>query len=307
MLDLGAGRWSPELRAWFRDLLHPSQKLLPNVFTYLQLLRDCNTATLLTSDYGFEAGLHYLGAKCMQANLPSSSTRDRSASTTERDSSEPRDVLAALSWDLASSVCQWPAVSLALKAGQDSSHVGFPKFQALSRIIEDMGSKKDRFHGIVFVRQRQGVHAVAGMLRNMTKLSDRVQFHTFTGHPAKTKAQLMREGADTGGTGMPTRQQQEALNVFKHASGREILVATAAAQEGLDIVNCSFVICYNVTECGIQLMQWRGRTRMFDSQILMVMEAGSPDDSLYQKACIEEANSLLAQLRLAKPDMQQAL
>ena len=41
---------------------------------------------------------------------------------------------------------------------------------------------------------------------------------------------------------------------------------------------------------------------MFDSQILMIMEAGSSDESLYRKACMEETNDRLAQLHLA--DMQ---
>lgn len=97
---------------------------------------------------------------------------------------------------------------------------------------------------------------------------------------------------------MPTHRQQEALRQFDNADGRQVLVATAAAQEGLDIRNCSFVMCYDVTECGVQLMQWRGRTRMFDSRICMILESGSSDKIMFRKACMEETNDRLAQVQL---------
>lgn len=213
---------------------------------------------------------------------------------------KPRDVVTALLWDLSESACDLPRVCIALRAVQSSLYVGFPKFKALVKVLQDMVSSKDTFHGIVFVRQRQGVHAVAGLLQKVPELGKAVAFHTFTGHPAKTKVQLAQDGADADTAGMPTRKQQEALQRFRDASGREILVATAAAQEGLDIVNCSFVVCYNVTECGVQLMQWRGRTRMFDSQIFLVMESGSSDEALFSKACMEATNDRLAQVQITK-------
>ena len=137
----------------------------------------------------------------------------------QHDSSEPGDVLTALLWDLAGPVFGIQAVSQTTSAIRDSSHVEFPKFQALAGALQDMVSKKEKFHGIVFVRQRPGVHAVANLLRNMPQLAAKVQFHTFTGHAAKTKTQRMREGADHHDAGMPTSQQQQALHDFKHANG----------------------------------------------------------------------------------------
>ena len=53
-------------------------------------------------------------------------------------------------------------------------------------------------HGIVFVTERQGVHALAGMLRALPDLAEKASIHTFTGHPSKSKLQLMAEGAEAG-------------------------------------------------------------------------------------------------------------
>lgn len=53
-------------------------------------------------------------------------------------------------------------------------------------------------HGIVFVTERQGVHSLARMLRGLPDLAEKATMHTFTGHPAKTKMQLMAEGAEAG-------------------------------------------------------------------------------------------------------------
>ncbi len=292
-VDLKAGRWSPDLKAWFRNLLDPTHGFSHILTTYFKLLRDCNAAVLLTAEHGFEMALQFLGLRCMQA---SEQMQDKVILPANE---EPSDVITALIWDLAESVCSLPLVSASLQAAHNSLHVGFPKFKALVSALQDMVSSKSTFHGIVFVRQQQGVHAVTSMLRNAPGLAEAVQFHPFTGHPAKSKLQLMREGTGHAPVGMATTKQQQALEKFRAANGQEVLVATAAAQEGLDIVNCSFVMCYSVTEGGVQLMQWRGRTRMFDSQIVMIMEAGSQDEMLFSKACMEETNDRLAQLRLA--------
>ena len=293
--DLTAGHWSPDLKAWFRHALDPAHDFSAFFTAYLKLLRDCNTAVLLTTHHGFEVALHFLASRCINAV---DAVQASAVCATKESLTEPSDVVTTLLWDLAKGACSVAIACTTVKAMQDSTFVGFPKFKALVTVLHEMVESKSSFHGIVFVRQQQGVDAVASLLRHVPELVKLIQFHTFTGHSAKSKTQMMRDGSDHMAAGMPTNKQQETLLQFKQAIGRQILVATAAAQEGLDIVNCSFVVCYNVTECGVQLMQWRGRTRMFDSQILIIMEAGSQDEVLFSKACMEEANDCLAQLYL---------
>lgn len=210
---------------------------------------------------------------------------------------QPSTVLQALLWDLATSVCNMPRVSKALAAARDSACVHFPKFRSLVDILSSMIHSKESLHGIVFVRRRQGVHVIASMLSKEPGVAAAVTLHTFTGHSGKTKAQLAREGGETAG--MPTRAQQEAVEKFDRGKRREVMVATAAFQEGLDICNCSFVVCYNVTERGVQLMQWRGRTRKFDSQLFLLVEAGSQDEAMLGKSIAEEKNDHLAQIQLS--------
>ena len=226
---------------------------------------------------------------------PCRSHRDVAA-TVKNKQTQASDVLQALLWDLAAPVCSMSRVSKALMAAHNSAVVDFPKFRSLVEILGSMISQES-FHGIVFVRRRQGVHAVAYMLSKEPSLAAAVTLHTFTGHSSKTKAQLAKEGGETAG--MPTRTQQEAVVKFDRGKGREVMVATAAFQEGLDICNCSFVVCYNVTERGVQLMQWRGRARKFDSQIFILVEAGSRDEAMLGKSVAEEQNDHLAQIQLA--------
>ena len=65
--DLAAGRWSPELKSWFRSLLDKKQQF-PGLFVaYVELLRDCNSAVFLAVEYGFEMAVHCLGHSCTTA------------------------------------------------------------------------------------------------------------------------------------------------------------------------------------------------------------------------------------------------
>lgn len=96
---------------------------------------------------------------------------------------------------------------------------------------------------------------------------------------------------------MQTQQQQAALEQFKQATGREILIGTAAAEEGLDIVNCEFVVCYSVTQSGRQRIQRRGRARMEGSQFINIVEGDSAEQAMLNKSSIEEVSSRVAQMR----------
>ncbi|PNH08569.1 Protein Dicer [Tetrabaena socialis] len=60
---------------------------------------------------------------------------------------------------------------------------------------------------------------------------------------------------------MTDGEQQQALQLFR-SPGRKVLVATSAAEEGLDVPSCEFVVRYNAAATGIQLLQSRGRARV---------------------------------------------
>ena len=91
--------------------------------------------------------------------------------------------------------------------------------------------------------------------------------------------------------GMKLTEQNNALRQFKEAAGMAVLVATAAAEEGLDIINCEMVVCYTVVETGRERAQRRGRARKAGSLFVNIVQ---PDDqSKLDSACLAEANAKL--------------
>jgi ERCC4-related helicase len=72
------------------------------------------------------------------------------------------------------------------------------------------------------------------------------------------------------------------------APGRHLLLATSAAEEGLDLPACQAVVRFSVAASGIQRTQSRGRARVRDSRYLSLV--GWSDLALHHKACNEEDN-----------------
>ena len=95
---------------------------------------------------------------------------------------------------------------------------------------------------------------------------------------------------------MKLKEQWNALCQFKQADGMAVLVATAAAEEGLDIIQCELVVCYTVVESGRQLMQRRGRARMASSKFICFAEAH--EEARLAAARLAECNAQVAQLHM---------
>ena len=58
------------------------------------------------------------------------------------------------------------------------------------------------------------------------------------------------------------------------APGFKLLVATSAAEEGLDVQRCRFVVRYSPAFTGTQRVQSRGRSRMVASEFLTLLQEG---------------------------------
>jgi ERCC4-related helicase len=63
-------------------------------------------------------------------------------------------------------------------------------------------------------------------------------------------------------------------------------VATSAAEEGLDIPACEFVVRFSAAATGIVRTQSRGRARVRGSRFLSLVSGG--DAPLHKKARLEE-------------------
>ena len=187
--------------------------------------------------------------------------------------------------DLAEKVCNLQLSLAALAAGKSTASSNFPKFQELVTVSAEMKAKKDAWHSIVFVKERQSVHAIAGMLQDVSELAN-ISIFTFPGRPIKYRSD-----------GMKMREQMNALLQFKEAQGMAVLVSTAAAEEGLDIVNCELVVCYTVVETGREMIQKRGRARMAGSQFVCIAE--EHEQARVEVARMAEFNARAAQVQMS--------
>ena len=198
----------------------------------------------------------------------------------------------ALIHDLSEDVCHLQLALDALAAAQAGAQVSFPKIKEIVAILKDMQVKKSAWHSIVFVKERQSVHAITQLLGKMSDLAN-ISFFAFTGR-AKNSKQPTHPGQSSNG--MKLSQQKDALLQFRETSGMAVLVATAAAEEGLDIINCELVVCYTAVDTGKEMVQRRGRARMAGSQFISIVE--EHDQSKLRSAQLAECNAKLALMDL---------
>ena len=288
--DLRKGLCSPRLEGLLRTLLN-SDQLSASLQAYLGLLADCHMALGMVRDAGFEAALQFLGRQCLAA-----------VNDAGTGSAQQQPQMKRLLKDLADRVWRlWPVLQ-SLGSGLVTANLAFPKLQALVTFLTVDMAGECACHGIVFVRERESVHTLTHRLEQVRELAGEITFHPFTGHgPPKHKGVTAGRRTswpwDCGipNKGMKTKTQSAALHEFRHGKGRHVLVATAAAEEGLDIVNCQFVICFTVVESGRELIQRRGRARMPGSRCVHIVERGSRDEGSLLKAQQEERNACDAQ------------
>ena len=313
--DLNHGRWSARLKHWLETQLAAAPAASKLLRSHLVLLQDCISALSLNKDTGFEIALQHLADKCLayllpnlelnsahpESNSAASQVPDSQNAEPTADTAGPTDAAAAslsraLMSDLSSNVCHLQLALQALSAKQNGTQVSFPRFQKLVAILTDMQDKKEAWRAIVFVKERQSAHAIAAMLDRVTELKD-ISFYTFTGRATSSKHRTQYTRVlGQGFGGMKLKEQRNALSQFKEAEGKAVLVATAAAEEGLDIIECELVVCYTVVETGRQLMQRRGRARMACSKFICIAE--EHEEAQLAEARLAECNAKVAQLHM---------
>ena len=70
------------------------------------------------------------------------------------------------------------------------------------------------------------------------------------------------------------QRQQAVLTDFK-ANKLNTLVATAVAEEGLDLTQCRLVVRYDPPATPLEFIQSRGRARARDSRMVLMVEEGN--------------------------------
>ena len=319
--SLRDGQSSPKLKHWLDTQSAAASQTCPHLRSHITLLQACNTALNLHKDTGYEGALHFLASSCLAAHL-SAFQQDNLAPNSQASASPvppPHAATAgvskpsvsqaaapsltqALMQDLSDKVCHLQLALNALAVAPPAATFRFPKFKELVQVLTEMQGKKSAWHSIVFVKERQSVHAIVAMLRNLSQLAA-LSFFAFTGRATNSKRQTKPYQAAPPHTlgprsaGMKSHEQKSALLQFKQAGGMAVLVATAAAEEGLDIIKCELVVCYSVVETGREMMQRRGRARMAGSQFVCIVE--ELDQARMDSARLAECNARVAQLHVA--------
>ncbi|KAK4122945.1 P-loop containing nucleoside triphosphate hydrolase protein [Parathielavia appendiculata] len=141
-----------------------------------------------------------------------------------------------------------------------------PRVQALLNALE---SHQGNPLGIVFVRERTTVAVLS---------------HILTVHP-KT-ASRYRVGSMVGTSQVPGRRRDFldlsskdyllSLQSFRKGT-TNLLVATSVLEEGIDVPACNLVVCFELPKNLKSFIQRRGRARMADSQMYLLVEDDSSD------------------------------
>ena len=316
---LSQGRHSQPLDKQLQDLLMPAASA--ELATHIKLLQACNAALDVVKVAGCETALYTLGRSCLSNSvlapgsgsdqLPNEATgkmagaQGQQTDTASQGQSEHAQGPAVsalrtrLLTDLANSVCHLPSAMSALEVGTGSASVNFPKFQRLVEILAKKKTEKAAWHGIVFVKTRQGVRALTAMLRKASELKN-MSFLSLMGHAVGSTVSSVAAAfslASTSSKGMKVKDQTAALTSFREGQGHQVLITTAVAEEGLDIPTCEFVVCYTVVESGREWIQRQGRARMQYSEFFNIIEQGSADQKQLEKAQQEAANAYAAALQ----------
>lgn len=319
--SLRDGQSSPKLKHWLDTQSAAASLTCPHLKSHITLLQACNTALNLHKDTGYEVALQFLATSCLAAQF-SAFQQNTLAPNSQANASPvlpPRAAMTgvsqpsvsqaaaqsltqALMQDLSEKVCNLQLALNALAVAPPAATFRFPKFKELVQVLTEMQGKKSTWHSIIFVKERQSVHAIVAMLRNLSQLAA-LSFYAFTGRATNSKRPMKPYQAVPHHTlgprsaGMKSHEQKSALLQFKQAGGMAVLVATAAAEEGLDITKCELVVCYSVVETGREMMQRRGRARRAGSEFVCLVE--EPDQARLDSARVAECNARIAQLHVA--------
>jgi ERCC4-related helicase len=124
--------------------------------------------------------------------------------------------------------------------------------------------KPEECSGLIFVRQRVTVSLLFEILSTHPKTAKQFQCATFVGLSNSSKKRYaLHELLDVG-------SQKTNLDEFR-AGKKNIIIATDALEEGIDVAACNLVICFDLPPNLKSFIQRRGRARMEKSQFGMML------------------------------------
>lgn len=149
-------------------------------------------------------------------------------------------------------------------------------------LLQTLGEEKKRaesfnepYSGIVFVTRRDAVLALAAVLEHHPRTMDQESFRV--GCLLGSSESSYRTAFLDITRRIPRQSQAETLDEFR-SGDKNLIVATAVAEEGLDIQACGNVIRWDVPNNMASWAQSRGRARRKRSSFVLMFERGGMDD-----------------------------
>ncbi|KAI8634193.1 RNase3 domain-containing protein [Xylariaceae sp. FL1651] len=131
-------------------------------------------------------------------------------------------------------------------------------------LIRELQSVPDGAIGIIFVRETTTVAILAHMLSEISSIKSRFRIGTMIG----TSNYAARK-RDLGEFDLA----KDSLDLEAFRTGElNLLVATSVLEEGIDVPACNLVICFDPPSNLKSFIQRRGRARMRDSRLVLLLE-----------------------------------
>ena len=145
-----------------------------------------------------------------------------------------------------------------------------PRFDCLSEVLlDEYYARESEFRGIIFVERKLSAHVLAHLIVKDSELS---KLFTPTCVYAANKPV-------TPSLTLTKAESQNRIQTFRDGK-TNLLIATAAAEEGMDIPEANCVICFDHMIHGVALVQRRGRARQAGSSFIIMSERSDRPVSL---------------------------
>ena len=149
-----------------------------------------------------------------------------------------------------------------------SADIESKKLQRLIVLLEGLHrDKAHSFRGIIFVEQVALVSTLAHLLNE--------HFEVLEGN---FKSKTISFGAVAGAGSQTEEDRQRQLDMFGRTGEHQVLVSSAALEEGIDVAECGFVVRYTAIHTPKAHIQGSGRARREDA--LIYYFENNPDHEL---------------------------
>jgi ERCC4-related helicase len=153
----------------------------------------------------------------------------------------------------------WAAdVDAAVVAALAAKPVSFPRFDHLRNAL--LRQHHDTFRGLLFVQQKLTAHILRYYVESSPELQHLFRCGCF--HSASAATPSLR---------MTTSEGKQAVSKFSEGTSN-LLIATVAAEEGLDVRAANCVLRFDPVLTPVSLAQGRGRARERDSKFVVLAE-----------------------------------